>query len=81
MSMLEEILYDFELHMSRILVSGTSAIVDNVKKLVLVSATNIIVDNGKEFTAISGENLLVKELGAERLHIGGIIKKVEFYNR
>lgn len=81
MSVFDEVFYDFELHMSRTLISGRLAIIDNVKKLVLVSDSHIIVDNGKEFTAISGEGLMVKELGEERLQIIGIIKKLELYSR
>ncbi|MEG1929904.1 MAG: hypothetical protein RR131_02075 [Anaerovorax sp.] len=81
MSLREEMLYDFELNLSRTLISGNLAIVDNVKKLVLVSETHIIADNGKEFTSVSGERLMVQELGEERLRIAGIIKKVELYSR
>ncbi len=79
MSIIEELIYDFELKRSRVMVSSNLAIIDNVQKLVLVSENSIVVSNGKEFTSISGKNLLIKELGEERMHIKGAIDKVEIY--
>ncbi len=79
MSIFDELIYDFELKRSRVLVSSNLAIIDNVQKLVLVSENSIVVSNGKEFTSITGSNLLIKELGEERMRIKGTIEKVEIY--
>ena len=79
MDIKNELLYDFGLNMPRILISGRTGIVDNVKKLVMVSGTQVIVHNGREYTAVAGRNLLIKQLEDERMLITGEIERVEFY--
>jgi len=79
MSIKDELLFDFSMNMPRLLISGKTGIIDNVKKLVMISETNIIVDNGKRYTSINGDSLIVKELEEERMLITGEIKSIEFY--
>lgn len=79
MSIKEDLLFDFSINMPRLMVSGKTGIIDNVKKIVLISNTSIIVDNGKRYSAINGEGLVVKELEDERLLITGEIRNIEFY--
>ncbi|WP_027399337.1 YabP/YqfC family sporulation protein [Anaerovorax odorimutans] len=81
MNIKDEMIYDFGLNMPRILVSGKTAIIDNIKKIVLISQTSIIVDNGNRYTAVNGDNLVVNQLGEERMQITGNINMVEFYER
>ena len=80
MGIQDELLFDFSINMPRLLVSGRTGIIDNVKKIVLISDKSIIVDNGNRYSAINGEGLLVKELDDERLIVSGDIRSVEFYS-
>ena len=80
MSIKDEMLFDFSINMPRLLVSGNTGIIDNVKKIILISETSIIVDNGKRYSAINGEALVVKQLEEERMIVTGNIKSVEFYS-
>ena len=79
MSFKDEFLYDFAVHMPRVLVCGNTGIIDNVKKIVLISTEQIVVDSGKRFTAVSGKNLIIKEIADERMMIEGEIREVQFY--
>lgn len=79
MNIIDEMIYDFGINMPRILVSGKTAIIDNIKKVVLISENNIIVDNGKRYTSVIGSELVIHQLGEERMQITGNINMVEFY--
>ena len=80
MSIKDELLYDFSIHMPRLLISGKTGIIDNVKKIILISDTSIIVDNGSRYSAVNGDSLMVLELEEERMTITGNIRSVEFYS-
>ncbi|MEG0829169.1 MAG: YabP/YqfC family sporulation protein [Anaerovoracaceae bacterium] len=79
MTIKDELLFDFAINMPRILVSGNTAVLDNVKKLVLLSEDQIIVDNGKRFTSLMGKNLIITELKDERMLITGDMEQIQFY--
>ncbi len=77
--MKEELLFDFAINMPRVLVSGNTVILDNVKKLVLLSKGQIIVHHGQRFTSVAGKDLLIKELKDERMLITGELEQLQFY--
>lgn len=79
MTIKDELLFDFALNMPRVLVSGNTAILDNVKKLVLLSENQIIVHNGKQYTSLMGSQLIIKELRDERMLITGDMEQIQFY--
>lgn len=79
MTIKDELLFDFAISMPRVLVSGNTAILDNVKRLVLLSENQIIVHNGQRFTAVSGKGLVIKELKDERMLITGDMEQIQFY--
>ncbi|MBR0596344.1 YabP/YqfC family sporulation protein [Sinanaerobacter chloroacetimidivorans] len=79
MSIKDELLFDFSMNMPRLLVSGKTGILDNVKKILLISDKSIIVDHGNKYSAINGEDLVVKQLEEERMLVTGSIRSVEFY--
>ena len=79
MGMKNELLFDFSLHMPRVLVSGRNGVLDNVKRIVMVSDTGIVVDCGKRFMAVGGTGLAVDWLEEERMLISGNIRTIEFY--
>lgn len=79
MGMKDEMLFDFSLHMPRVLISGRNGVLDNVKRVVLVSDTSIVVDCGKKYAGVGGTALTIDWLGEERMLISGDIRSVEFY--
>ncbi len=79
MSLKEELLMDFDLRASRILVNGEQGMIDNVKRLVLLSEENIIVNCGKQYISVRGRRLSITFLEDERMFLRGAIDAVEFY--
>ena len=80
MSIKDELLFDFSIKMPRLLVSGETGIIDNVKKIVFITENSIVVDHGNRFSAISGNRLRVKLIEEERIIVNGDIQSVEFYS-
>ncbi|MFV0518627.1 MAG: YabP/YqfC family sporulation protein [Aminipila sp.] len=79
MDIKNELLYDFNLNMPRVLVSGRTGVIDNVKKIVFVSENSIVIDNGKQFTSLNGRDLIITQIEDERVLVAGEIKSIEFY--
>jgi len=79
MTIREEILFDFSMKMPRLLISGKTGVLDNVKKVVLISESSVVVDHGSRFSALAGRGLSVKSIEEERLIVTGEIEGVEFY--
>lgn len=79
MTIKDELLFDFAINMPRVLVSGNTVILDNVKKLMLLSQNQIIVSSGQRFTSVTGKNLIIKELKDERMLITGDLEQLQFY--
>lgn len=80
MDIKDELLFDFSINMPRLLVSGETGIIDNVKKIVFITENSIVVDHGSRFSAINGDGLRVKMIEEERMVITGKIQSVEFYS-
>ena len=79
MGIMEELLFDFSTSMPRILVSGRTGVVDNVRKLIMVGPDRIIVDTGRFFAVILGQGLAIDRLEEERMLVSGKIQQIEFY--
>jgi len=80
MDVKEELLYDFSIKMPRLLVSGKTAILDHVRKIVYITEQSIVVDHGSRLSAVNGEQLRVMLIEEERLIVTGEILSVEFYS-
>lgn len=79
MTIKDELLFDFAINMPRVLVSGNTVILDNVKKLVLLGENQIIVHNGRQYTSLIGKKFVIKELKDERMLITGDMEQIQFY--
>lgn len=79
MSIREELLFDFAVNMPRILVSGRTAVLDNVKKIMVLTDSQIIVFNGQKYTALSGHDFVITQLKDERMLVAGEIEEVRFF--
>ena len=81
MSLKEEFIFDFAVKMPRLFsVSGNTAVLDNIKKVVLLfRPSQIIIDSGSRFTAVTGKNLEISEIADRRMFIEGEIDEIRFY--
>ena len=57
-----ELLYDFYINIPRIIISGKTIIIDNVKRLLSFTGKSIVIDTGHNYTVINGEGLIIKKL-------------------
>ena len=76
MTIREELLFDFAVNMPRVLVTGETTVVDNVKKLLVMTDRQVVVSNGRRCTSISGHGFVVKE---ERMLIAGEVDEIRFF--
>ena len=79
MSIKEEFLFDFAVNLPRILVSGKTAVLDNVKKVMLLTDSEIVVFNGQRYTSVTGRDFIITELREERMLITGEIAEIRFF--
>ncbi|MBQ4650341.1 MAG: YabP/YqfC family sporulation protein [Firmicutes bacterium] len=81
MKLLDEVIYDFDFTMPRVIATGRLVIFENMSEIVMISESAITVSSGvrsKRFTTVTGENFVIKEIGEGRLVIEGTIRSVEF---
>ena len=69
MTIREELLFDFAVNMPRVLVTGETTVVDNVKKLLVMTDRQVVVSNGRRCTSISGLGFVVTKLKLSLIHI------------
>ena len=79
MKIKDELLYDFSINMPRLLISGRSAVIDNVKKVAVITDKNIVVDCKGAYASLSGRDFVVNQLEDERMLVTGEIRKIEFF--
>ncbi|MDD6648147.1 MAG: YabP/YqfC family sporulation protein [Firmicutes bacterium] len=79
MTIKDDILFDFAVNMPRVLVSGRTAVLDNVRKLMLLTDSEIVVFNGQRYTSVTGEDFVVTELKEERMLVSGEVKEIRFF--
>lgn len=79
LEMKDELLYDFEINLPRILVTDKLVIVDDVSRLIDFTDQTVVTLSGKHlFTVVSGEKLLIASFQHNRLVCSGKILKIEF---
>ena len=79
MSIKEELLFDFAVNMPRVLVTGKTTVLDNVKKVMLLTDSQIIVFNGRKYTSVSGQDLVITQLKDERMLVAGEVEEIRFF--
>lgn len=79
MSVKEDILFDFALNLPRVLVSGKTTVLDNVKRLVYLSEEQIIVFNGQKYTSVTGHDFVITMLKEERMLVDGEVEEIRFF--
>lgn len=79
MSIKEELLFDFAVNMPRVLVTGRTTVLDNVKKVMLLNDTEITVFNGRKYTSIRGHDFVITQLKDERMLVAGEVEEIRFF--
>lgn len=79
MSIKEELLFDFAVNMPRILVTGKTAVLDNVKKVLVLTNEEIVVFNGQRYTSLKGHDFIVTRLKDERMLVAGEVEEIRFF--
>lgn len=79
MSIKEELLFDFAVNMPRVLVSGRTTVLDNVKKVMLLTDTEITVFNGHRYTSVVGHDFVITQLKDERMLVAGKVEEIRFF--
>ncbi|MFQ8603104.1 MAG: YabP/YqfC family sporulation protein [Anaerovoracaceae bacterium] len=79
MTIKEELLFDFAVNMPRVLVTGETTVLDNVKKLLVLTDTQIVVFNGRRYTSVAGRDFVVTKLKEERMLVAGEVDEIRFF--
>ena len=79
MSIREELLFDFSINMPRILVTGETTVLDNVKKVMLLTDGEIVVFNGQRYTSVKGRGFVITQLKEERMLVAGEVEDIRFF--
>ena len=79
MSIKEELLFDFAVNMPRILVTGRTTVLDNVKKVMLLTDREITVFNGQRYTSLTGHGFVITQLKDERMLVAGEVEEIRFF--
>ena len=79
MTVKEDLLFDFAVNMPRVLVTGKTTVLDNVKKVMMLTDRHIIVFNGQKYTSISGREFVITMLKDERMLVSGEVEEVRFF--
>ncbi|MDO4544779.1 MAG: YabP/YqfC family sporulation protein [Bacillota bacterium] len=79
MTVKEELLFDFATNLPRVLVSGKTTVLDNVKKLLLLTDDQIVVFNGHRYTSLTGQGFVITKLQEERMLVSGEVEEIRFF--
>ena len=79
MSIKEELLFDFAINMPRVLVTGKTTVLDNVKKVVLLTDSQIVVFNGQRYTSVEGREFVITQLKEGRMLVSGEVEEIRFF--
>lgn len=79
MSIKEELLFDFAINMPRILVTGETTVLDNVKKVMLLTDSQIVVFNGQKYTSVKGYGFVITQLKEGRMLVSGEVEEIRFF--
>lgn len=79
MSIKEELLFDFAINMPRILVTGETTVLDNVKKVMLLTDSQIVVFNGQKYTSVKGCGFVITQLKEGRMLVSGEVEEIRFF--
>ncbi len=76
-SVINEILGDFGVKVPRVLISGSRAVVDSVKKIYVLSCDVVTLETPEGYISILGDDICVETLCDERIELCGSFRGVE----
>lgn len=80
MSVREELLFDFAINMPRVLVSGETTVLDNVRKVMLLTDSEIVVFSGAKYTSLKGCGFVITQLKEGRMLVSGEVEEIRFFS-
>ena len=80
MSVREELLFDFAINMPRVLVSGETTVLDNVRKVMLLTDSEIVVFSGAKYTSLKGRGFVITQLKEGRMLVSGEVEEIRFFS-
>ena len=80
MSVREELLFDFAINMPRVLVSGETTVLDNVRKVMLLTDSEIVVFSGAKYTSLKGRGFVITQLKEGRMLVSGEVEDIRFFS-
>ena len=80
MSVREELLFDFAINMPRLLVSGQTTVLDNVRKVMLLTDSEIVVFSGAKYTSLKGRGFVITQLKEGRMLVSGEVEEIRFFS-
>lgn len=80
MSVREELLFDFAINMPRVLVSGETTVLDNVRKVMLLTDSEIVVFSGAKYTSLKGHGFVITQLKEGRMLVSGEVEEIRFFS-
>ena len=78
MRIMEEMAYDLDFTMPRVIVTGRLAILENITNIVMLSENALTVESGRRYTTVVGEDFVIREICEGRLLAEGKVQRVEF---
>lgn len=78
-AILDEMIFDFNVNLPRILYGGNTVIIDNVKQIILLSDSELTVYCGQRFVSVNGNGLKIQEIEEERVQVAGEVEKIQFF--
>lgn len=79
MDVREELLFDFAVNMPRVLVTGETIVIDNVKKIMMFTDEQIVVSSGQKYTSVKGQRFTITMLREERMLVSGEVEEIRFF--
>ena len=66
--------------MPRVLVSGETTVLDNVRKVMLLTDSEIVVFSGAKYTSLKGRGFVITQLKEGRMLVSGEVEEIRFFS-
>lgn len=78
----DELLLDFSVNSSRILITDKLVLIDNITRIVDFSDTMLVAQTGKNsYTTVNGNDIFISSFQNSRIVCSGEIQTIEFHKK
>ena len=78
MRIMEEMAYDLDFTMPRVIVTGRLAILENITNIFMLRENARTLESGGPYATVVGEDFVIREICEGRLIVEGKVQRVEF---